>query len=53
LSPPAAAHGECGKVEADESMQFVELVVEIEQRATQLEDVLSRYNTSRYSPTLG
>jgi hypothetical protein len=51
-SPPAAAHENCGVVEADESVQFIELVSEIEQRATQLEDVLSRYNTRYTSATL-
>jgi hypothetical protein len=49
LSPMAAAHGQCCIVEGDESLQYDELVAEIEQRVTQLESVLDRCN-SRFDP---
>jgi hypothetical protein len=55
LSRPASAadkethHEQCCTLEDDqESLQCDELVVEIEQRATQLENVLTRYSVSRY-----
>jgi hypothetical protein len=51
LSPAAAVdndmHQQCCSVEDDESLQCDELVAELEQRVTQLENVLTRYN-SRY-----
>ena len=50
-SPKAAAHRQCCIVEGDESLQCDELVAEIEQRVTQLESVLGRYN-SRFNPAL-
>eukprot|EP00242_Pyramimonas_sp_CCMP2087_P007532 CAMPEP_0198215314 /NCGR_PEP_ID=MMETSP1445-20131203/48865_1 /TAXON_ID=36898 /ORGANISM="Pyramimonas sp., Strain CCMP2087" /LENGTH=482 /DNA_ID=CAMNT_0043890983 /DNA_START=141 /DNA_END=1587 /DNA_ORIENTATION=- len=46
LSPTAAAHKQCCIVEGDESLQYDELVAEIEQRVAQLESVLGRYNSS-------
>ena len=50
--PPAAeSHRQCNIVEGDESLQCDELVAEIEQRVTQLENFLSRYN-SRFNPAL-
>jgi hypothetical protein len=48
VSPTAEAHK---AVEDGESLQCDELVAEIEQRVTQLESVLSRYN-SRFDPFL-
>ena len=57
LSRPASAvdkdthHEQCWSVEDEqESLQCDELVAEIEQRVTQLENVLTRYN-SRYTRT--
>jgi hypothetical protein len=49
LPPTAAAHKQCCIVEGDESLQYDELVAEIEQRVAQLESVLGRYK-SRFNP---
>jgi hypothetical protein len=46
--PTAAAHRQCYVVE-DEGLQNDELVAEVEQRVTQLESILGRYN-SRFDP---
>ena len=51
LSSTAEAHGPCCVVEGDESLQCDELVAEIQQRVTQLENVLSRYDI-RFNPAL-
>jgi hypothetical protein len=54
LSPASAVdegtQQQCCSVEDEESLQCDELVAEIEQRVTQLENVLTRYS-SRYETT--